>query len=63
MCNDLWMGVFDMSWIHAARVICLRKPKDAGVDQDDPDAQRFIRPIGPPASFNLLIGSTGDKIR
>ena len=47
LCNKLWLGTIEMVWVHAGRIVALRKPGDAP-NQDDPDLvdRRKIRPIG-----------------
>ena len=62
LCNKLWLGTIEMNWVHAGRIVALRKPKDAP-NQDDPNLvnQRCLRPVGLVSIFMRLIGSVAAK--
>ena len=57
-CNALWSGTLCIDWLHAGRLVSLRKPGDID-DQDDVErvGERNIRPIGLVSIFMRLIGS------
>ncbi|KAL1527044.1 hypothetical protein AB1Y20_015730 [Prymnesium parvum] len=57
-----WEGTVEMDWVHAGRLVSLRKPGNID-DQDDATraAERNIRPIGLVSIFMRLIGSVAAK--